>query len=71
MIIHSGQTAKMCGCGQSGCAEVTASAINTSNRYNQLVKSQDDITTEQIFELADKENDSIAMQVLDEVCKDV
>ncbi len=74
MIVCSAPDARLCGCGQRGCAEAYASASNTTLRLKDLDRSSEGMQT-MIEPAGSKDvfqryfnNDPNAVQVVEEVC---
>ena len=65
----------VCGCGKTGCLEQFTGTYSMLNHTKELLKNEESslkkvkkITIKDIFDHA-KENDSVALQVVDKVCK--
>ena len=68
MIIDCSSDARLCGCGQRGCAEAYASASSTVRRYVEASGDQSpSLGAIDVFRRAVDESDSVALAVVDEV----
>jgi glucokinase len=68
MIIDCSLDARLCGCGQRGCAEAYASASSTVRRYREASGDPSrSLGAVDVFRKAVEEGDAVALAVIDEV----